>query len=641
MPALGPTRLRFSADEPSSLVFHEVEEEGLDIPIDRDCPSWPAGGMLLSSDKQNPQRTLRIIRSIIVCLSSWTDLAKFHPSSSHQQQHFVNQFNSMLYYHLSVRLGYTVEHSFGSSRTIYPTDHPNRSNPSSSEILSIDTLERALEKTKANQKTMITNAFQSVNNWKDFARVKHSIDRQWKTGFGQLGLIVYSRNPHVIGRWKFDADHNYWAFNTKSGQLKVGQANISQPGCSRKWITSVIHRHSHLEASGPYLVATNRAHEFLIWKKFDNSSDIDYAPANLFQQQDLIDDKGRRIGWEKSNSTPIFKLSRIIHTPQLCLCFKARAPYLATGSMLGRAIYVWDMQTGELVEKYDVAEASWMSYIELDQNYIFLAESTSLGVYDRKSRRLLYRLGPTLNFTPREWAGIHHDVQGGHLVALSHEAQIIWSPRYNQGFQSDKFVVMSLAHPNVAARNVCVENGRAAFSLVWFDNEGMKESIFLLNLRAWTDYADFMKNPPQLIVVVKMVPSIEPTSRIEMDSCAIYFNTSGPVLDRDNEMYDCWKTSNQGKFSTWDTQSSTFHQPWLDSRGQVLCDHHILDPHPQVQLDSLSRQNWVDATALWNNHLWDLNGADGNWCSSIFKYTFYLDHKDIADKRQDCTFIEF
>ncbi|KAI8450429.1 hypothetical protein BY996DRAFT_6417367 [Phakopsora pachyrhizi] len=371
----------------------------------------------------------------------------------------IDSHESIVYHRICSNLGYTNKHSFGSSSTIYPRSKPSikqseidrrtRTHQRNIEFDQDDdgsdyaygcdrdgsefdesskNLDEALKAARFNQKTTVKLVFNDIRDWKKFAQVKHRIDKQWRTGISCFDSAVMVTPPFSpIWRWKFDPDMEYWAMTSQRG-----------------------------ESSGPFLVTTNSRNQFLVWKRQDEAFKSECPRQSTetgFEFRDLKDDRGSVIGWETFNCSPMFKLFWTLEMPQATYCFKARAPYLVAGSLGAQEVYVWNLETGKIVEQYDVLHR--------------------VGRLSHLSRRIaldnLHR--STVSVGPSEWVAVHHDVRGGHLLALSRSGLLFWTPRYKKllrggcgvpnGNKGSDSVIMNLGQHGAEGHNLCVENGRA------------------------------------------------------------------------------------------------------------------------------------------------------------------------------------
>ncbi|CAH7684740.1 expressed protein [Phakopsora pachyrhizi] len=573
---------------------------------------------------------------IISFLVDFNSLQSLRISSSSMRE-LIDSHESIVYHRICSNLGYTNKHSFGSSSTIYP-----RSKPS----IKQSEIDRPLKAARFNQKTTVKLVFNDIRDWKKFAQVKHRIDKQWRTGISCFDSAVMVTPPFSpIWRWKFDPDMEYWAMTSQRGGLTV-VSSFNLPN-----LTQELHRvYSHLESSGPFLVTTNSRNQFLVWKRQDEAFKSECPRQSTetgFEFRDLKDDRGSVIGWETFNCSPMFKLFWTLEMPQATYCFKARAPYLVAGSLGAQEVYVWNLETGKIVEQYDVSErpSVGMFYIELDDSHIFLGGSHSISVYNRHNRKLIYQIADSLHRStvsvgPSEWVAVHHDVRGGHLLALSRSGLLFWTPRYKKllrggcgvpnGNKGSDSVIMNLGQHGAEGHNLCVENGRAVVSVVsgWVGGAPL-EMLFLLNLRAWTDLEDFRRDPPRLVVLFKVVPSFQLTSRIEMDSCGIYLTSIGMCFNSSKPIFQAWETLNDGYLQHGSPQANC-RQQWLDSASGLICEQEFIDPEPiEKEADQVTKSKWLESLQKWGDHHARGNENLENSLSAILRLLF-SDHENIG-----------
>ncbi|KAG0147315.1 hypothetical protein CROQUDRAFT_656236 [Cronartium quercuum f. sp. fusiforme G11] len=584
----------------------------------------------------------------------------------------VNQSSSLLHYRISLKLGYGHASTFGSAAPVYPEQLEVGPWKSNDEFDSSASLSQTLHC----QKTMMKSIFKDVRNWEDFAKIRHQIEKNWYTGKGQWTTLCKAVGPPQIWRFKFDPEYNYWACVSLEGKIEV--ISSFEPNHCRRWLATprVFASSTHLESSGPFIVTNTHHESFHVWKRIDDSFHNVPSPTEAWppDQASFVYHAGIAV-CEMRDSAPMFRFHHNLHMPVAAFCFKARSPYLAAGSFWGQRIYVWDLNTGQLVEQYDTEERECndMNYIDFDSDFIFLANSVCIDVFDRRTRQKTHRIPPipvddleyyndkTLDVTWPEkthnpqlipiwrinrteeleyrlaictlffqkltnWQAIHYDAQNGHLLALSRDGFLLWTPRYRQTFRNNDqihnrcdFVVLYLGERGT---NLCVENHRAVFTTTSFshlESNCTLESVYVLELKCWSNHADFLANRPKLTMLESIIPSVGMrVSRLEMDSTSIFATTTGRCLDPTSAAYKAWKTLKQG-YTTFNPRRSPIS--WFDLDGKFLCHANLVQAYSTDP--PCSKQEWHQAWRDWTSE-WRVSDQDSQ-ISSVIAYSFVED----------------
>lgn len=580
--------------------------------------------------------------NILSFLNDFSTLYNFAQTSNENYQ-IVESSSNLLHYFISANIRLIEPCTFGSASTIYPSESKGDDQKTKQET----ELAHLLSKAILDQMTMMKSCFEHVKTWKDFAKIRVRLEKNWRSGNGRWTTITRPTNPPSLSpvwRFKFDPEFNYWAAVDLSGIIEV--FSPIAPGHYRRLRVPPRRPASstHLESSGPFIVTNWRHQCFQVWKRIEGAfegtvpAQDEPWPYRRIEYADMQQDEDTSLILEERDSCPIFKFHCYLNMPIPAFCFKARAPYLAAGSYLGQRIYVWDLETGKLVEEYDVSgrESDDMTYIDFDSRLIFLASSRHIHIYDRVTRQSIcfipprpvedleyyadkthdviwpieYRASSSLTLEERkegssylydrllEWVAVHYDYKNGHLVAISQEGFLIWVSNYRQTFLTknsasnrEDFVVL---YNGGACTNLCVENGRAAFSTIFFTSGGVRfESLFALELTKWSNHSDFMASPPRLTNLAKIIPSVVPISRLEMDSCAIY----ATVCDArsDPELCEAWQTLQYDHNEILPLISIT----WMDLDGKALYSHEELSQNGHTL--PISFEEFEHCWEVWEN----------------------------------------
>ncbi|EGG09805.1 uncharacterized protein MELLADRAFT_103909 [Melampsora larici-populina 98AG31] len=580
--------------------------------------------------------------NILSFLKDFLSLYNFAQTSSGNYQ-FVESSSNLLHYFISANIRLIEPRTFSSASTVYPSKSQGDDEKSKQET----ELAHLLSKAIFNQMTMMKSCFEDVKTWKDFAKTRKRIEDNWRSGNGCWRTIIRPTNLlglSLVWRFKFDPEFNYWAAVDLPGIIEV--ISPIAPGHYRRLriLPGRAERSTHLESSGPFIVTNCHRHRFQVWKRIEGAFDSAVPaqdepwPYARIAYQGMQQDGEASLIVEERDSSPIFTFHCYLDMPIPAFCFKARAPYLAAGSYLGQSIYVWNLETGKLVEEYDVSgrESDDMTYIDFDSRFIFLASLRDIHVYDRVTNRSIYSIPPrpvenleyyadkihdpiwsnvTVLLSPTlkkrkqatvqlysclcEWVAVHYDHQNGHLVALSRQGFLIWTSNYSQTLLTknsvsnrDNFVVL---YGDGGGTNLCVENGRAVFSSSFFTSDGVRfESLYALELTNWSDHTSFIASTPRLTNLVKIVPSVVPISRLEMDSCAIY----ATVCDaRSNpELCEAWQTLQYDHNSIYPLLSKL---TWMDLDGKELHTDERLYPIDHIL--PISLEEFERCWDLWEH----------------------------------------
>ncbi|KAH9813832.1 hypothetical protein DFH28DRAFT_325148 [Melampsora americana] len=535
-----------------------------------------------------PELPSEVWINILSFLNDFLTLYNF-AQTSNQNYQIIESSNNLLHYFISANIRLIEPRTFGSASTVYPTESKGDDKKTKQET----ELALLLSKAIRNRMTMMKSSFEHIKTWKDFAKTCVRLEKNWRSGNGSWTTIMRPTDPRGLSpvwRFKFDPEFDYWVAVDLSGITEV----FSQiaPGHYRR--LRMMPRRSeistHLESSGPFIVTNCRHHRFQVWKRIEGAfegavpAQDEPWPNRTIEHEHVHQNQEASFMIEERDTSPMFKFHCFLDMPIPAFCFKARAPYLAAGSYLGQRIYVWNLETAKLVEEYDVSgrESDDMTYIDFDSRLIFLASSRHIHIFDRVTlqsvcsipprpvENLNYYAGMTHNVVlPHEnptsssltleerkeatlflydclseWVAVHYDHNYGHLVALSREGFLIWTPDYRQTFLNKNSVSNRkncvVLRVGGEGTNLCVENGRAVFSSRFFVLDGTTfESLFALELKNWSNHESFVTAPPRLITLAQIVPSVVPISRLEMDSCAVYATVGGAYSEL--EFREAWE----------------------------------------------------------------------------------------------------
>lgn len=204
------------------------------------------------------------------------------------------------------------------------------------------------------------------------------------------------------------------------------------------------------------------------------------------------------------------------------------------------------------------------------------------------------------NNSIKKIVAVHYDTKNGHLIALSHDGHLIWNPRYRETIGAADYDETFSQHYVVTylgeyGHNLCVENGRAVIStLTAIDDDVVIESIHMINLHKWNNHHEFIAHPPNLITLAEVVPSTVDSSRLEIDSCAVYVTANGNFLEPNSAAFDAWRTLSRGYYTHLD---KTHPRSWFDIGGNFLCygdtkrHEHGIDP--------VSDTEWETSLQFW------------------------------------------
>lgn len=362
--------------------------------------------------------------------------------------------------------------------------------------------------------------------------------------------------------------------------------------------------------------------------------------------------------------------SRSATAMDLCDCHlirsfqsQARYPYLAAATMTSE-VFLWDVRTGKCVQhseslripvvvdcsqlhaqssalaQYAVCRQvprffarlpaltrSRQTYIELDNDFVFLAGPSGVTVHHRRSDAAPVKIphlpppsepsdpwdhhiigveffdvhspspyrsggqvdpedsrGPKLQtdfqayLRASIWTAVHHDCQGGHLVAITSNGWLMWTPRYKELIESrgTRTEDLVFVHLGGSGLQLAVENGRAVITVEcapddrdFEESRPSCESILLLNLRTWRDFDDFKRDPPQLITLAARSPAMEPVSRVEMDSTAVYITGTAACVTNEHGLRDAMAALGKGATQEmWECWREERH--WRDIEGTIL-----------------------------------------------------------------------
>jgi hypothetical protein len=175
-----------------------------------------------------------------------------------------------------------------------------------------------------------------------------------------------------------------------------------------------------------------------------------------------------------------------IQPPERCQCSKARYPNLVVASSEAAEIYVYDLNERKLEQTIDASSHFFEDhepsvrlsgrnnssnilsfsyacklYIELDERFVFIAGSRFISIFDRRSRCRVATV-PNGERLDHDWRALHHDVQGGHLVAGSDSGMLFWTSRYRDALEGSLQGAILLMDRGLT--QLSVENGRAVFA---------------------------------------------------------------------------------------------------------------------------------------------------------------------------------
>lgn len=212
----------------------------------------------------------------------------------------------------------------------------------------------------------------------NLAMKRHTVERNWRAGRGAWSTICFSDDLEDLDIWrfKFNPDWNYWACTSQRGQVQVFSPTPS--GYCRRWearpeivsrsidihspplvsqsqcVDALLVRFTHLESSGPFIVTNNHGNRFNVWQRIGAAFTIPVPVPSSHEDQFPTILHGDEINPSQLyKSAPMFAFRHSLLPPAAASCFKARSPFLAAASYVAHAIYIWNLESGTLVEEYN------------------------------------------------------------------------------------------------------------------------------------------------------------------------------------------------------------------------------------------------------------------------------------------------
>ncbi|GAA5885850.1 hypothetical protein JCM5296_000164 [Sporobolomyces johnsonii] len=402
------------------------------------------------------------------------------------------------------------------------------------------------------QQTSISDAFKDVDCWSSYARLRWTIDRNWRHGRATWRSVPLDLDDVV--------HHVFWSFRLDTGAglivvtgLLAGYYAFDMSG---KLAWSYLHAampYAHVELSSSHLSMADLNDRRIIWRYTSSP-----PPASF--PKDVLDQltphyrlhNGREVGY-----VPYAVLS----TSHICSATKFRYPALLATSSDASIAYHWNitdsslrtLDTSRFIEELGEDR---VSYIELDGSNAFIAGRRSITIWKTCEHapdvgrvttwppapppdyRLLQPLVPKPHYRHRykaqEWSAVHHDGRGRHLVAISDRgtedgvARLMWTVDYDSTIWSEdreevEQKTLMLVTEDADIVQLSVENDRAVFVV---SQTQVGYSLWLVNLRAHKGLSDFMRDPPRPICIAYPLPTVIRPSRIEMTSTEILVPSS-------------------------------------------------------------------------------------------------------------------
>lgn len=162
------------------------------------------------------------------------------------------------------------------------------------------------------------------------------------------------------------------------------------------------------------------------------------------------------------NLSKEYKLHAVLHPPGNCNASKARFPYFVAVARHAEKIFLFDFVQGKLIKSIDTGTIRNLKYVEIDENYIYLAVDAKVLSFSIADGRL--ETNPSLgwprgttnsvdedfiedmNFIRITLDAMHYDSYGNYVLVFTTESSSIleWSFKdSNQTVHSLLFLVVS------------------------------------------------------------------------------------------------------------------------------------------------------------------------------------------------------